>query len=76
MTEIERLPEAEKAAVLEFAASRAHAQLTTKELVELTKRMVETEDPARKEALTDEIVRGFYGDVPPLPNEGVVIPTW
>jgi hypothetical protein len=76
MTEIDRLPDSEREEVLRFAACRAKGQLTGDEITELARRMVESEDPVEKEALKEEIVRGFYGDEPPLPNEGVVIPTW
>jgi hypothetical protein len=44
--------------------------------MELAKKMVGTADEAEAEALKEEIVRGFYGNLTPLPNEGVVIPTW
>jgi hypothetical protein len=76
MTEIDCLPESEREKVLRFAECRAQGRLTTDELMELAKKMVESNDPTEQDALEDEIVRGFYGNVVPLPNEGVVIPTW
>jgi Mg/Co/Ni transporter MgtE len=76
MTEIDRLPETEREKVLRFAECRAQGRLTTEELMELSKKMVETADETEAEALKEEIVRGFYGNLTPLPNEGVVIPTW
>ncbi|HEV7401536.1 MAG TPA: hypothetical protein VGO11_01370 [Chthoniobacteraceae bacterium] len=76
MTEIDRLPETEREKVLRFAACRARGQLTGDEIDELVRQMVESEDPTEKAALKEQIFRGFYGDEPPLPDEGVVIPTW
>ena len=76
MTQFDSRPETEQEKVLRFAECRAKGQLTTEELGELTKRMIEAEDPVEQEALKEELIRGFYGNEPPLPNEGVVIPTW
>ncbi|HEV7401537.1 MAG TPA: hypothetical protein VGO11_01375 [Chthoniobacteraceae bacterium] len=76
MTEIDSLPETEREKVLRFAECRAQGRLTTEELMELAKKMVESNNPAEQGVLEDEIVRGFYGNLTPLPNEGVVIPTW
>jgi hypothetical protein len=39
-------------------------QLSSEELGELTRRMVEAQDHAEAERLKDEIVRGFYGNAP------------
>lgn len=64
ITEIDSLPETEREKVLGFAACRAKEQLTAEELGELTKRMIETNDPAEEAALRAELVRGFYGNVP------------
>jgi len=63
--EIERLPPEEQSRVIQFVNELARKrQLTGKELGKLTKRMVETKDPAEADRLKEEIVRGFYGGEP------------
>ena len=60
--EIKRLPREEREKVLEFARANSDVrQLTGKEIAELTRKMVETPDPAEAARLEEEIVRGFYG---------------
>jgi len=63
--EIKRLPRDEQNQVIEFARHAGeNRQLTPEELGQLTKRMVETKDPAEADRLQEEIVRGFYGGQP------------
>ena len=63
--EIKHLPPEDQSRVIQFAMELARKrQLTGKELGELTKRMVETKDPAEADRLQEEIVRGFYGNEP------------
>lgn len=63
--EIEQLPPEEQSRVIQFVNELARKrQLTGKELGELTRRMVETRDPAEADRLQEEIVRGFYGGGP------------
>ena len=60
--EIKRLPREEQSKVIDFARQVDQPRLLSpEELGELTKRMVETEDPAEAERLEQEIIRGFYG---------------
>jgi hypothetical protein len=61
---IKQLPPAEQAEVIQFALNLARERpLTSKELNELAKRMVESDDPAEVERLKSAIGRGFYGEV-------------
>ena len=61
--EIMHLPREEQSRVLEFALELARKrQLSGKELTELAKRMVESNDPAEVERLKSEMTRGFYGE--------------
>ncbi|MBI5774858.1 MAG: hypothetical protein HZA89_14080 [Verrucomicrobia bacterium] len=67
--EIKHLPPGEQSRVLRFACDLARerqlsgspAPLTPEELGELTRRMVETKDPAEAAGLQADIMRGFYG---------------
>jgi hypothetical protein len=60
--EIKRLPREEQSKVFEFARRVEGAlRLSPEELGELTKRMVETQDPTEADRLEREIIRGFYG---------------
>ena len=60
--EIKRLPQDERNRVIEFVQKTCDDRLLTPdELGELTRRMVETRDPAEADRLQKEIVRGFYG---------------
>ena len=61
--EIKRLPQAEQDRVIEFVRKTGKNRLLAPdELGALTRRMVETKDPAEADRLQEEIVRGFYGD--------------
>ena len=61
--EIKRLPQAEQDRVIEFVRKTCKNRLLAPdELGALTRRMVETKDPAEADRLQEEIVRGFYGD--------------
>jgi len=61
--EIKQLPPAEQAEVIQFALKLARERsLTAKELNELARRMVESDDPAGVEKLKSAITRGFYGE--------------
>ena len=61
--EIMHLPREEQSRVLEFAFELARKrQLSGKELTELAKRMVDSNDPNEVERLKEEITRGFYGE--------------
>ena len=63
--EIKRLPREEQTRVIEFARTVGESRpLSPEELGQLTKRMVESEDPAEADRLKEEIVRGFYGSQP------------
>jgi hypothetical protein len=70
--EIKHLPRAEQKQVIQFAMKLAREReqseknraFTPEELGELTRRMVETKDPAEADRLQEEIVRGFYGAEP------------
>ena len=61
--EIMLLPREEQSRVLEFAFQLARKrQLSGKELTELARRMVDTDDPAEVERLKSQMTRGFYGE--------------
>ena len=61
--EILHLPREEQSRVLEFAFELARKrQLSGKELTELAKRMVDSNDPAEVERLKSEMTRGFSGE--------------
>ena len=60
--EIKRLPRDEQNRVIEFARQAGEGRpLSPEELGRLTKRMVETQDPAEADRLQEEVARGFYG---------------
>ena len=60
--EIEHLPPAEQAEVIQFAYRLdADRMLNGKELGELARRMVEATDPAEALRWRDAVLRGFYG---------------
>ena len=60
--EIKRLPREEQTRVIEFARTVERSRpLTPEELGQLTKRMVESKDPAEADRLQEQIQRGFYG---------------
>ncbi len=61
--EIKHLPRAEQSRVLQFAFELARErQLSGEELSELAQRMADSNDPAEKKRLREEIHRGFYGE--------------
>ena len=63
--EIKHLPREEQSRVIRFVNELARKlQLSSEELGELTKQMVEAKTPAEADRLKEEIVRGFYGDAP------------
>jgi hypothetical protein len=60
--EIKHLPREEQSRVLQFAFELARErQLSGEELAELAQRMADSNDPAEKKRLREEIHRGFYG---------------
>jgi hypothetical protein len=62
---IRRLPPEEREKVREFTRlNLAPGQLTGEEIAALGERMLATEDSAEARRLEDQIVRGFYGEVP------------
>ena len=61
--EIKQLPRDEQSRVLQFAFELARQrQLSGNELAKLAQRMADSNDPAEKKRLREEIHRGFYGD--------------
>lgn len=62
ISEIERLPLAEQAEVIQFAYKLdAERMLSGKELVTLAKKMVTATDPAEALEIREQMIRGFYG---------------
>lgn len=60
--EIKHLPESEQSKVIQFTFELARSrQLSGEELGILAQKMVDSNDPAEKDKLKDEITRGFYG---------------
>ena len=63
--EIRQLPGEEQEKVKSFIRENLEdGQLSGQEIGDLTRRMVESTDPAEKARLRQEIVKGFYGNVP------------
>jgi hypothetical protein len=61
--EIKQLPRAEQSRVLQFAFELARErQLSGEALAELAQQMADSNDPAEKKRLREEIHRGFYGE--------------
>ena len=61
--EIKHLPREQQSQVIRFAMDLARErQLSGKELGALAQRMAESNDPAEKKRLREEIHRGFYGE--------------
>lgn len=61
--EIKKLSRAEQSRVLQFAFEMARErQLSGEALAGLAQRMTESNDPAEKNRLREEIHRGFYGE--------------
>ena len=62
---IKQLNPTEQFEVIQFTKELdTHRKLTPEEIGELSQRIVEASDPAEAERLTEELVRGFYGDEP------------
>ena len=63
--QIKRLPPDEREKVCNFARERLDAgQLPADQIGVLVQKMIDAKDPAESRRLEDEIVRGFYGNVP------------
>ena len=63
--EIERLPLAEQAEIIQFAYQLdAERMLSGKELGALAQKMIDTTDPMEKVKIREEMTRGFYGGEP------------
>ena len=63
--QIKRLPPDEREKVRNFARENLEdGQLPADELGELTRQMVDSNDPAEKARLKKQIIRGFYGNAP------------
>lgn len=61
--EIEQLPPAEQAEVIQFTVGLARSrQLSGKELGELADRLAASDDPAEIVRLQSAMTRGFYGE--------------
>jgi hypothetical protein len=61
--DIKSLPRDEQSRVVQFAVEMARSrQLPAEELVVIAEKMLDTNDPAEKKRLEDELTRGFYGD--------------
>jgi RNase P protein component len=61
--DIKLLPRDEQSRVVQFAVELARSrQLPAEELVVIAQEMLETNDPAEKKRLENELTRGFYGD--------------
>jgi len=63
--EIRSLPSDEQEKVKRFVRENlGPGQISGEEIEALAQKMVDAKDPAEAKRLEDEIVRGFYGDVP------------
>ena len=63
--EIQRLPPAGQAEVVQFAYRLdAERMLTGEEIGALAQRMIDATDPMEKLKLREELTRGFYGGKP------------
>jgi hypothetical protein len=61
--DIKSLPRDEQSRVVQFAVELAHSrQLPTEDLAVIAQKMLDTNDPAEKARLREELTRGFYGD--------------
>ena len=61
ISEIQRLPPAEQAEVIQFAYRLdAERMLSGKELAALAQRMIDTVDPVEKLRIRGKLTRGFY----------------
>ena len=63
--QIKQLPQEEREKVTKFARENLdEGQLPGEEIGKLVQKMIDAKDPAEAKRLEDEIVRGFYGNVP------------
>ncbi|HUS36967.1 MAG TPA: hypothetical protein VM680_16600 [Verrucomicrobiae bacterium] len=63
--QIKRLPPEERERVRNFARENLDdGQLPAEEIGKLVQKMIDAKDPVEAKRLEDEIVRGFYGNVP------------
>jgi hypothetical protein len=63
--EIKRLPPDEREKVRNFARTKLEpGQLSGAEIAALAQKMADATDPAEAKHLEDELVRGFYGNIP------------
>ena len=61
--DIKLLPRDEQSRVVQFAVELARRrQLPAEDLVVIAQKMLETNDPAEKKRLEDQLTSGFYGD--------------
>jgi hypothetical protein len=61
--EIKLLPREDQSEVVRFAMDLARSrQLSGDELAGLAQQMLDTNDPAEKTRLKEELTRGFYGE--------------
>jgi len=61
--DIKLLPRDEQSRVVQFAVELTRRrQLPAEDLVVIAQKMLETNDPAEKKRLEDDLTRGFYGD--------------
>ena len=61
--DIKLLPRDEQSRVVQFAVERARSrQFPAEDLVVVAQKMLETNNPAEKKRVEDELTRGFYGD--------------
>jgi hypothetical protein len=61
--DIKLLPRDEQSLVVQFAVELArNRQLPAEDLVDIAQKMLETNDPADKKRLEEQLTRGFYGD--------------
>jgi hypothetical protein len=60
---IKVLPRDEQSRVVQFAVELARKrQLPAEDLVAITQKMLDNNDPAEKKRFEDELTRSFYGD--------------
>ena len=63
--QIKQLPEEERAKVAKFTRENLeNGQLPGEEIGKLVQKMIDAKNPTEAKRLEDEIVRGFYGNVP------------
>lgn len=64
IAEIKRMPAEERLKVIHYTRLVENDQLTIDELEPILKAMVEATDPAEKDRLKEEFLRGYYGNEP------------